>query len=334
MLAFIQEVCEDAEGIYLELIWMYRPEETTCGNMKYPYPNELFVSDHCECDNTPYRVSEVIGKILVLWNPREFPTSAYFVRQKYQPQDKSFVTSRSDNISCRCPKIATEVAPAKQQYKRNDTVLAVRGQREHERLEPFVIVKFINSQVRVRQLLRAGEHTQGAFCPPNELLWTNQFINLKAEDLERRCSIRFLRRDEKVPKLYDRNGQVDCFYITRRLFGSQDQPIVEHMTIPFPEAMTVGFDPDEKLERAPLALLSLFSGGRNFDRGLEEGGAVRTKWAVEWNQEAVHTYHANCQNKDDTAIFYGSVDECLAPAMKGLFSKQVPRFGEVRTSFR
>lgn len=329
MLAFVQEVCEDTEGRYIKLIWMYRPEETTCGNMKYPYPNELFMSDHCECENTPYRISEVIGKLLVLWNPQEIPTFTYFVRQIYQPEYKSFVTFRSDSIACRCQKIKARGASANQLYQRNDTILAVRGQAEHKRLEPFVIVKFINGRVRVRQLLRAGEHTQDERCPPNELLWTNIFLDLNAKDTERKCSIRFLRHSEKVPDLYDRNGQVDCFYITRRITGSHDQPVLENLNIPFPEAMTVGFDPYTKLERAPLAMLSLFSGGGNFDRGLEEGGAVHTKWAVEWDQEAVHTYYANCQDKDDTAIFYGSVDECLARAMKGLYSKQVPRIGEV-----
>ncbi|QDS77999.1 hypothetical protein FKW77_002298 [Venturia effusa] len=327
--AFVQEICEDAEGTYLKLLWMYRPEETTCGNMKYPYPNELFMSDHCECGNIPYRTSEVIGKLLVEWIPRAIPTSTYFVRQQYQPEDKSFVTFRFDNISCRCKKIELGGVPARQLYKRNGTVLAAQGQGELKRLEPFIIVKFSKSRVRVRQLLRAGEHLQSALCPPNELLWTDKFLDLDAKDLHRRCNIRFLQRDEKVPNLYNRGGQADCFYITRRLVGKQAPPIVEYLNLPFPTDMAVGFDPDAKLEKAPLAMLSLFSGGGNFDRGLEEGGAVSTKWAVEWNQEAVHTYHANCRSQDDTAIFHGSVDECLARAMKGLFSDHVPRVGEV-----
>jgi DNA (cytosine-5)-methyltransferase 1 len=90
--------------------------------------------------------------------------------------------------------------------------------------------------------------------------------------------------------------------------------------------MNPGLDTNTKLE-VPLATLSLFSRGGSFDRGLEEGGVVHTRCAVESNKEAVHTYLANCS--DGTATFFGSVDEQLARAINGLFSKVVPKIGEV-----
>jgi hypothetical protein len=49
--------------------------------------------------------------------------------------------------------------------------------------------------------------------------------------------------------------------------------------------------------------------GGSSDRGLEEGGCVRTKWAAERNPMAVHTYRANCRGPDDTHISFGSVEE-------------------------
>ncbi|EFQ31772.1 C-5 cytosine-specific DNA methylase [Colletotrichum graminicola M1.001] len=35
-----------------DIIWMYRAVDTICGNMRYPWSNELFMSDHCSCNNS------------------------------------------------------------------------------------------------------------------------------------------------------------------------------------------------------------------------------------------------------------------------------------------
>jgi DNA (cytosine-5)-methyltransferase 1 len=98
---------------------------------------------------------------------------------------------------------------------------------------------------------------------------------------------------------------------------------------PLPGPMTEGQDFSLKPERPPIRMLSLFSRGGNFDRGLEEGGCIRTKWALEWNPHACHTYRANCRDPDETQIFLGSVDEALARAIDGKTSKLIPQVGEV-----
>lgn len=33
-----------------DIAWLYRPSETPCCVMKNPWPNELFLSDHCTCE--------------------------------------------------------------------------------------------------------------------------------------------------------------------------------------------------------------------------------------------------------------------------------------------
>lgn len=331
MLAFVQKVCEDDEGAYLKLIWLYRPTETTCANMKYPYPNELFMSDHCECDNTPFRVSEVLGKVTVSWNPREIPKSTYFVRQKYLWDDQSFIKFTIEDHACGCEKrapISFEVIV--QQYKINDTVLALQG----DCLDPVVVVAFDrqNEEIRVRLLLRMEEIEPESNYAANELCWTTTIIAIQPDTVVRKCQIIFLQRSDQIPTLYDRQGQADLFIITRSLEALNTEQTVKDMCKPFPMDMNIGIDFTSRLERPPLNALSLFSGGGNFDRGLEEGLAVQSKWAVEWDAEAAHTYRANCKDEDRTSIFLGSVDEALARTMEGKHLEHLPQVGEVDTA--
>jgi DNA (cytosine-5)-methyltransferase 1 len=298
--------------------------------MRYPYRNELFFSNHCNCAESPeaFRLEDVTSKIPVIWQPQIIPSSTYFIRQKYCTKDSSFVTFKPQDLTSNChePK-PTALELAKESFKQGDTILVVQGEGQHQHLEPFVLVDFFGDKVRVRQLLRAGEWIPGEACALNELLWTDRIIEIKPYLVVRKCNIRFILPTEKVPSLYDRHGQADCFFVTRRFVHFKGADIVRSLQRPFPGPMNLGFDPDLKISQPPLATLSLFSGGGNFDRGLEEGGAIQTRWAVEWGLEAVHTYKANCQ--DETVIFFGSVDEHLARAMAGLFSDSVPRIGEV-----
>lgn len=34
----------------LDVLWFYQPVDTFCGLTKYPWKNELFLSDHCSCE--------------------------------------------------------------------------------------------------------------------------------------------------------------------------------------------------------------------------------------------------------------------------------------------
>lgn len=307
---------------------MYSSEQTTCAKMMYPYSNELFASDHCNCGDTKFRLEDVTGKVAVKWSPQSIPTSSYFVRQTYRGEDSSFRTFNPQDLICDCHQPEPSALDLEvKKYKPGNTMLISKITNQHQRLEPVVLVDFGCKLVQCRQLLRVAEHLPGIESAPNELIWTEQIIELRPDSIVRNCNIRFLHFAEKVPSIYDRQGQADCFFISRKLVSNRGSDTVEYLQLPFPGPMTPGFDPKVKPTQTPLATLSLFSGGGNFDRGLEEGGAVDTKWAVEWALEAVLTYKANCH--EETAIFYGDVNEPLARAVEGKFSKRVPEIGEV-----
>lgn len=328
MIGYVQSIKEDSKVKYLEVLWMYSSEQTTCAKMKYPYPSELFASDHCNCGPNSFRLGDVTGKIAVRWSPQSIPTTSYFVRQIYCGEDSSFRTFRPHGLVCKChqPK-PSALDLARKQFTPGDTLLMAKGNETDQRLEPVILVGFGDKLVRCRQLLRAAKQIQDGVCAPNEVLWTDKIIELPPGLLGRKCNIRFLLPAENLPSIYDRRGQADCFFITRRLISNSTSDFIMDLELPFPSPMNPGFDPDVKPDRTPLATMSLFFGGGNIDRGLVEGGATDTKWAVEWDLEATLTYKSNC--RDRTAIFFGEVNESLARAIEGRFSDCVPTIGEV-----
>lgn len=288
------------------------------------------MSDHCNCDEqTEFRVEEVACKINVKWYPHEIPASReYFVRQKYCTQDHAFVTITPNDFACACGKTPDDFAHVTKAYQIQDTVLA-ESSLGQKRLEPFVIVDFFQEtrQVQLRQLLRVQEVEIGSTHAPNDLIWTDRLISIPAKNVKRKCHIRFALPNGHVPSLYLRGGQADLFKITHRLIRRNDEETIHALETPLPGPMIEGLDFSTRPEnRPPMKLLSLFSGGGNFDRGLEEGGCICTKWAVEWNSFAAHSYRAS---RGETQIFLGSVDEFLARAMDGKTSKLIPQIGEV-----
>ncbi|TID28004.1 S-adenosyl-L-methionine-dependent methyltransferase [Venturia nashicola] len=331
--AFVRAVHEDRMGKFLAVTWLYRPEDTTLSNMTYPFKNELFMSDHCNCGEQTFRAEEVTCTISVNWYPHQIPASdIYFVRQKYCTKEHAFVTITPNDFVCACEEKTDVYDQATKIYKIQDTILAESAP-GHKRLDPFVIVDFVQGsrQIQVRQLLRAQEEESVAVESPaaNELIWTDRLMLISPKTIKRKCHIRSAPPGGQVPELYRRGGQADVFIITHRLVLGKEEDTVQALETPYPGPMIEGSDFSIKLDRSPMNLLSLFSGGGNFDRGLEEGGCVCTKWAVEWNSLAAHTYRANCKDPEDTQIFLGSVDELLARAIDGKTSKLIPQIGEV-----
>jgi DNA (cytosine-5)-methyltransferase 1 len=296
--------------------------------MRYPFPNELFMSDHCNCGETNFRIEDVQDTVSVKWSPTVLPTSDYFVRQKYT-LEHSFVTLKRSDFNCHCgdPE-PTPLQVVKRLYNIHDTILA----EQDGKLEPFVITHFLQEcdKVHVRRLLRAKELGM-LDARPNELTWTDQFQEISASFVRRKCHIRFVLEDDitEIPTPYDRDGQVDCYYVATRLLYGRTGNIIQALQLPFPGSMREGFKPGQDTGRPLLNSLSLFSGGGNFDRGLQDGGAVVTKFAVEWDGHAVHTFRANLKDPEETQIFHGSVDDALAKAIKGSSLACVPKIGEV-----
>lgn len=265
--------------------------------MTYPFRNKLFLSDHCNCGAQTFRVEEVVCTIAEERYPHQVPASdMFFVRQKCCTKGHAFVTITPNDFACACQKKADVYEQARNFYKIRDIIL-VKSTAGHNRLDPFVIVDFIQEtrRIQVRQVLRAQEQESLAGSNPaaDELVWTDRLISISAKNIKRKCHIRFALAGGQVPPLYQRGGQVDLYTITHRLVRRQDEDTIRVLETPLPGPMVEGIDFSIGMDRPPMTLLSLFSGGRNSDRDLEEGGSVCTKWAVEWISFAAHTYRAN-----------------------------------------
>ncbi|KAH0538515.1 hypothetical protein FGG08_004902 [Glutinoglossum americanum] len=333
--AYVQEAHLTKKGRrLLKVIWLYEPSDTSCANMYYPIRNELFFSDNCNCGDRVLDADDVLCIVSVAFFSKPGESGAeYFVRQKYGTLDASFVTLRRSDF--KCVHLSTqELSPmegAKEKYQVGDTVLILSD----NILEPVQLVRFEDDkgQVLVRRLSRRGRDYQPAQnSRPNELVWTEYIYPIRPEYISRNCHIRFYTEDEKlnrkIPAPYNRDGTADAYYITCHEVPDGSQCELRPLVRPFP-SMNQGFDPSEATSRPAMNGMDLFCGGGNFGRGLEEGGAVRNKWAVDIGKEQIHTYRANLRNPEDTNLYFGSVNDILRNGLKGNFSSHVPEPGEV-----
>jgi DNA (cytosine-5)-methyltransferase 1 len=328
--AYVQEVHVTKKGRHsLKVIWLYEPSDTSCSTMHYPLQNELFFSDNCNCGDGILDAEDVLCKVPVAFFSKPGESGAeYFVRQKYNTSDASFTTLRHTDFMC-VHFSRSDLSPmeeAEEKLKVGDTILVLKD----DILEPVHLVDFANDQVLVRRLpRRSRDYGPLQSGRPNELVWTEDIYPVRPEYIDRKCHIRFYTEDEKsnrkIPPPYNRDGTADAYYITS--YEASDGEI-KPLARPFP-SMNQGFNPDETPGRTPMNGMDLFCGGGNFGRGLEEGGAVQNKWAVDIGKEQIHTYRANLKNPDDTNLYLGSVNDIIRNGLKGNFSPHVPEPGEV-----
>ncbi|KAF2213643.1 hypothetical protein CERZMDRAFT_58336 [Cercospora zeae-maydis SCOH1-5] len=174
--------------------------------------------------------------------------------------------------------------------------------------EPAIIVGLFCEQGRDRVLLHRLEYAKGKTekARPNEVILTGQEYVRPRDDIVRPCQIRVFDRDQvlagDIPTPYDRDGTGDYFYIAgdRRIAGL---------------ALNQSWNPRHDTSGTKLTGLGIFCGGGTFDRGLEEGGAVQFRYAVDLAEKALHSYRANDAEPDRTAYYLGSVNEYLKAAM-------------------
>ncbi|KAL2163499.1 hypothetical protein VTH06DRAFT_5557 [Thermothelomyces fergusii] len=316
-----------------DVTWFYRPAETPCCVMKYPWPNELFLSDHCTClEGYRSRVKEheVLGVHNIDWfgSPDQSGGGEFFVRQTYLVEGRRWVTLQTAHMVCFHGR-------EKLGFKAGDAVLAVVSKSPGARAEPYEVVKVFRQGdrlfVRLRRLLRRGQvGDRRADAAPNELVYTDQLVVAKPDKVIGKCAVRFFRPTEPIPTPYDRGGTGNLFYITHRLVSGHDgvEKCVPLDEGDFPASLRQGFDPARPVPRR-LRGMDLFCGSGNFGRGLEEGGAVEMLWANDIWDRAVHTYMANCREPEATKPFLGSVDDLLRRALEGRYADNVPRPGEV-----
>ena len=327
-------------------IWLYKPSDTSCAKMKYPYANELFCSNHCTCRKGKMqgRIEEeaVLDVVSVVWHGQPSKSSKdMFIRQTYL-DNQTFVTFKDSHKTCKHSK-SEGAASRTYKYPIGQTVLVPPSKlsppcrKSRYDLDPYEIVKYnVSHSIQyaiLRKLLRRNEIKGQSFCSPNELVYTEETVKVEPENIEYTCIVRFYTMDEMInrtiPAPYNRNGTGNAFYITSKLAGDGREltPIGADPSI----SLIQGLDPYGENGRKKLHGLDLYCGGGNFGRGLEEGQAVHNKWAVDMDKTAIHTYHANLLVPQDTQLYFGSVNDHLYQALqanpKNL--KLIPRPGDV-----
>jgi DNA (cytosine-5)-methyltransferase 1 len=326
---YIQAKHKNSGGKYtFDGIWLYKPSDTSCAKMKYPYAKELFLSDNCTCLSGRISQDELIEIIPVVWHGQ--PSEAdIFIRQTYLNNDR-FVTLKEEHKTCEHlghlrPKAGDFTAPPTiaERFPVGQTVLALPVRKSSYGLEPYEVLKYSQKgskqYVTLRQLLRMSELDTKGSHQPNELVYTERTEEIAPTRIDRTCLVRFYTEEEeltnKIPPPYSRGGTASAFFITKRLQETSGEltPIEEDQ----PQSLIQGFDPHAQPPRKLLAGLDLYCGGGNFGRGLEEGGALLNKWAVDISAPAVSTYAANLKKPGETSIFFGSVNDLLAQAFKG-----------------
>lgn len=303
-----------------DVTWLYQPDDTPCCAAKYPWDNELFLSNHCTCsEGVAAKVDEdeVLNVHSVEWFGTRDTTAEFFVRQTYTTEERRFVTLETDHLRC------SHDEKPKPKYNIGDTVLALTPGTRVELLQAFELLEYTNENrtVRLRRLRRRRDFDSN--CAPNELVYTEETTFILVGRITTRCIVRFYIPGESIPAPYNRGGAGNAFYITHRLLDAETLQPLGRTDRP---QLRQGFDPLKREKK--LRSLDLFCGCGNFGRGVEDGGAVSAKWANDIKSVAIHTYMANTDPKS-CHPFLGSIDDLLHQSMQGKFSNSVPRPGEV-----
>ncbi|KAH7159668.1 hypothetical protein B0J13DRAFT_592268 [Dactylonectria estremocensis] len=328
--ALVQRVHVDKRGRRsFDVIWYYRAVDTLCGVMKYPWNNELFLSDHCSCgESSKIAEDEVLGVHEVEIGGTSATTAELFCRQTYIHAERKWITLKEEHLHC----AHTAKPSQKRRYQAGETLLVILD-KSSGRSEPCEFVtSYREGQAeifRFRRLLRRKQvDPKARAARPNELVYSQQLVEVQKCRIRQPCFVRFFKAGTRIPTPYDRDGVGCFFYITHE--ETVDEHSYELLYTPleiFPPSLRQGYDPSEQLTR--LRGLDLFCGGGNFGRGLEDGGGIEMRWANDYNTKAIHTYMANISEPESMSPFLGSIDDLQRLAIEGRFSRSVPRVGEV-----
>ncbi|KAG5926835.1 hypothetical protein E4U42_002913 [Claviceps africana] len=323
----VQKVIHDGQRREFEVLWYYRPVDTSCGVMKYPWANELFLSDHCSClEKHKIQAHEVLAVHKVEFGGNSTTKCEFFCRQIYISQDRKWLTLKEHNL--RCPHTSPTAAAKGDDYTPGETYIVRTGEARSEPCELVGRIEGRPKSYQFRRLLRRAEVDAAASrARPNELVYSNQFAVYSSNQMVDKCYVRVFRPDEAIPTPYDRDGVGCFFFMTHEQVEDQDNVLICRPLQELVPTFQQGFDPAAKIPR--LRGLDLFCGGGNFGRGLEEGGAVQMKWANDIDAKAIHTYMANLESPGLVSPFLGSVDDLLHQAINGHFSESVPPTDQV-----
>ncbi|TRX90624.1 hypothetical protein FHL15_008399 [Xylaria flabelliformis] len=327
----VQKVHQASNGKRsFDVLWLYQPIDTPCSGMKYPWANELFLSDNCTCHPSIGKVQghEILSTHEVEWFGSPSTAAEFFVRQTYVASDCRWTSLRKEHLVCGDENAFSQEPDPPNQYRTSDTVL-VETKRMH--LETFIIECLFEEKgrqyVRMRRLWRRKDVDKDArSAPPNELVYSQELVEIEARKIDRRCLVRAFHPHEEIPPPYNRNGTGDAFFITHQEIEEGGVTEYRPLDSAHLETFRQGFDPSYN-QFKKLQGLDLFCGGGNLGRGIEEGGAVEMKWANDIWKGAIHTYMANTDPAHCTP-FLGSVDDLLGHALEG--NQGMPSPGDIQ----
>ncbi|KAI2471560.1 S-adenosyl-L-methionine-dependent methyltransferase [Annulohypoxylon bovei var. microspora] len=296
----VQKIHQSPKGKRtFDVLWLYQPIDTPCGIMKYPYNNEIFLSNNCTCHHNTAKVkaSEILATHSVEWFGSPSTSAEFFVRQTYLSDDCRWTTLKKEHLTC-----AEDRFHVKPSYK---------------------------NYVRLRKLKRRKDVDKNApKSPPNEVVYTDQFVEISTDRIFRHCLVRAFYLKEEITSPYDHDGTGDMFFMTHREVEAEKGNMTYiPLDMVLIRQVRQGFDPLSVPPAQKLQGLDLFCGGGNFGRGLEDGGGIEMHWANDIWREAIHTYMANSEPGVCTP-FFGSVDDLLLRALLGDGDK-IPRPGDV-----
>ncbi|CAK4032154.1 hypothetical protein TI39_contig5817g00015 [Lecanosticta acicola] len=321
--AYVQGTRSHNDRMLLDVLWLYEPKDTTLGKAYYPFPNELFLSDNCSCGEAALDRECVIKKAEVTFFGRNpYAHKGLFVRQKFRTiheQDTyDFVSLKQTDFRCTCDNQLSIFEECYSKYNVGDTVLVREWSRilREDRLQPARIEHFDCKKRRIHVSLFGRKHEEdpSSNARPNELTAPFTARSKSSDKIIRKCQVRHFTRAQiangDVPAPYDRDGTGDFFYLAIETLEATDQE----------RHFAEGWNPSEKPHKPNLTGMGIFCGGGTFDRGLEEGGAVQFRYAVDWAEKALHSYRANANanaSSGEVHYFLGSVNDYLSHAMAG-----------------
>ena len=176
---YVQSIEKSKRGRAFRIFWMYKPADTSCALMKYPFQDELFLSAHCECEQRENWVTmdQVICRVSIAWGGSHGCEEDFFVRQRFHQHNMSFTTLKESDK--KCEHLSFEATPAEvvqRDYEVGSTVLIMLKKwkkRRQQRLEPCEIVSFNEDEeesLTVRRLLRRCEVQPLSKAKLNELV--------------------------------------------------------------------------------------------------------------------------------------------------------------------
>lgn len=111
--AYIQGVHERRDKRSFDALWLYKPSDTSCAMMKYPFAsNELFMSDNCTCKSGKITEDEVLAVMSVSWYCQQPKvTTGIFIRSTYLENER-YVTLKEAHKNCSNKRPATRNSQA------------------------------------------------------------------------------------------------------------------------------------------------------------------------------------------------------------------------------